>query len=38
MTDRARLLTPRYVIAVPDLARSVRRDRDVLGFEVRVGA
>jgi len=35
MTDRARLLTPRYVLAVLDLERSARYYRDVLGFEVR---
>ena len=35
MTDRVRLLTPRYVLAVLDLERSARYYRDVLGFEVR---
>lgn len=35
MTDRARLLTPRDVLAVLDLERSARYYRDVLGFEVR---
>jgi catechol 2,3-dioxygenase-like lactoylglutathione lyase family enzyme len=35
MTDRVRLLTPRYVVAVLDLERSARYYRDVLGFEVR---
>lgn len=35
MTDRARLLTPRDVLAVLDLERSARYHRDVLGFEVR---
>jgi catechol 2,3-dioxygenase-like lactoylglutathione lyase family enzyme len=35
MTNRARLRAPRYVLAVPDLARSARYYHDVLGFEVR---
>ena len=35
MTDRVRLLTPRYVLAVLDLERSARYYRDVLGFEDR---
>ena len=35
MATPVRIRAPRYVIAVNDLERSARYDRDVLGFQVR---